>query len=371
MTLAQPREARTGALRRWRQLLLAVATLLAAFWAGPAQASDASSVLLHIPPSEAKAGERILLRFVVTEAAAIKQATVVWCSLLEGKWHEAPVLLLTTGKWEAEIPGEAVDDPGIAYYVTAVGVAGDVSAVFASQDQPHPVLVRGAPATVLEREHLAWRDGRRSDLQLSAAYYDYQIRNLSPDKGVNSGPRYYEASLRYRYWVLNKVEYFELGVSSLAGTGDDPLNAANKAGVETGFRHGWAQIGIRPAEFVGLGTRLAIGADESGFRMGIAGIVRVGSPLSTHFVIDTGVTGGVGWHFLAGLNLATVPRVPVAFEAVLTNTPDASRRTGEMVRLRVGRQFTPLLRLNLLGSYQAREGPDHGLGGGAELLLRF
>lgn len=362
-----------GAIRSIALLTVQVLVALAAWAVAPqvCMGQEPTATIGHVPPASAPPGEPLVLSFRVTAAGALKQAVVYWRELSGAAWHPAPIQLSSVGKWEAEIPASAMDDPGIAYYITAVSVAGDVSQVFASPDLPHPVLVRGSPMTVLEREHLAALGGHRSELQVGAAYYDYVVAGVSKGK-PNSGPRFYEASLRYRFWVLNNVEYFELGVSRIDGRGDDaqgPL--ANPAGVPTGFLHGWAQLGIRPHEKFGVSGRLVIGADESGFRMGGAAIFRIGSPLATHLRMDVGATLGVGWHVLTGLHLTTLPKLPVDFEAIITNEPDNSYRTGEMVRLRVGRQFTPMFLAGLLASYQAREGPDHGVGGGAEMRWTF
>ncbi len=259
------------------------------------------------------------------------------------------------------------------YVVLSTDVSGTVTRQFASEQAPHLVLVRGDRARVRERETLAELGGLRSELALSGAYVDYRVAGPSAGTEADTGPRFSDYQVRYRYWSLRGVEHIEVGVGRLDGIApsSDQALLAPLPGVHTGFQRGWTQVGWRLHDHLGLAARLVLGADEQGFRLGFASILRIGPPRSTRFELDIGSTAGVGWHVLSSLHLTTLPRVPVTFEVLLTDGPNQNASAGEMTRLKLGWQATANLTLTGVASYQALSGPDHGLGGGAEAMWRF
>lgn len=327
----------------------------------------------HFPPATAAPSKPLVLTFSVGPAGQFASAIVRFRSIGASVWNDAPIRLSSTGTYEAAIPAEVLDDPGVEYLVLSTDVSGTVIGQFASEQVPHPVLVRGARARVMERETLAELSGMRSEFAVSAERVDYRVAGPSAGTPQDTGPRYSDYQLRYRHWILRGVEHIEVGVGRLDGIAEssERFLPPPRPAVHTGFQRGWTQVGWRLHENLGMAARLVLGADEVGFRLGVAGVVRIGPPKSTRFELDFGGTAGVGWHILSSLHLTTLPRVPVTFEVLLTDGPNESVNAGEMTRLKLGWQATGHLTLTGMASYQARSGPDHGLGGGAEAMWRF
>lgn len=356
-----------------RVLLLGVCFLVAT----PAWAQEVELTLGHQPPATAKADQPLHLDFRVEPVSALGSAAVLYRALSATEWQRAPVEMSSTGTWSATVPAAAMDDPGIEYCVVATNTQGIESLQFASLDAPHPVIVRGDLARERERSTLAELDGLRSELQVGGAWVDYRVFGATAGKADDVGPRYTDYQVRYRYWLLRGVEYIEAGVGRLDGTAASVPVASYLPPVEpakathVGFQRGWTEVGFRPGDSVGLAARLLLGADEEGFRAGLAGILRLGRPRQTRLEFEAGTVGGVGWHFATAFHLTTIPRLPASFEVVLNNEPNAGSEAGEMARLRVGWEATRKLTLGVVGSYQGRDGNDHGLGAGADALLRF
>lgn len=332
-----------------------------------------SLTLGHHPPATAEANKPLVLTFSVEPVSQWGLALVRFRGLGMAAWSDAPVRLSSTGAYQAVLPAAVMDDPGIEYWVLSTDVSGTVVSQFASEQAPHPVLVRGDRARVRERETLAELGGMRSELAISADRVDYRVAGPTAGTAADTGPRYSDYQLRYRYWSLRGVEHIEVGVGRLDGWAEssDRNLMAPLPGVHTGFQRGWTQVGWRLRDDLGVATRLVLGADEVGFRLGFAGVLRIGPPKGTRFELDMGSTAGVGWHVLSSLHLTTLPRLPVTFEVMLTDGPNQSATAGEMTRLKLGWRATSHLTLTGMASYQARSGPDHGLGGGGEAAWRF
>lgn len=328
--------------------------------------------LVHTAPAEADADRPLLLDFRVDPASGFRSGTVMWRSQRGGQWQLAPIELSATGVWRATIPREAMTDPGVVYFVVATASEGIEAQQFASLDAPHPVYVRGTTQAVEEEAALRELHGKRSDLRLSASYTDYRVFGVTAGTDVDFGPRFSDLTASYRFWMLRKVEYIEAGVGRLQGEAEDSgIVAVIQKRVQTGFKRGWTEVGFIVAPYVGLAARVVLGADESQFRIGAGGVLRIGKPQRTRLVFDVAATTGVGWHVRSAFHVATVPRWPMAFEVEITNEPNSGRDTGEVARFRLGRELTETTTLNFMASYQALTGNDHGVGGGAELLFHF
>ncbi len=179
---------------RPQHLFVVVLGLISAV-AAPAYAAPR---LLHEAPADAPADKPLELDFAVTETADISGATLFWKPLEVGNWRKVPIELSSTGVWRASIPGDAMDDPGVAYYVVAHGRDGGELAQFANATDPHPVYVRGTAMRTNEAVALRERGGKRSDFRVSGEYVDYRVVGVeagSPD----FGPRYRDFQLAYRY----------------------------------------------------------------------------------------------------------------------------------------------------------------------------
>lgn len=342
----------------WLSLLLAV----------PAWADVA---LVHRPPAVANPDTPLQLDFRIGAVSDLQAATVVWRPLLGGPWQRLAIQLSSTGVWRATLPAEAMTDPGVAYYVFAMDRGGAEIAQFASADQPHVVLVRGDALVVQEQAALRELRGLRSELHLTGERVDYRVFGATAGSAEDFGPRYTDFQFSYRYWMLHGVEYIEAGVGRLRGEAEDELLFLPRKHASVGLDRGWTEVGWRLNEQVGLAGRVVLGGDETTFRVGAAGILRVGAPQRTRVVFEAGATSGVGYHVQAGFHLATVPRWPISLEIIITNEPNGGHDSGERARLRLAHELTPSLLVGVLASYQALSGDDHGLGAGLETAFRF
>ncbi len=333
----------------------------------------AEVALVHKPPAYAPTDKQLDLDFRVEPASELHSAAVMFRALDGGPWQRAPVELSSSGVWRATVPAPMLTDPGVAYYVVAVDRSGVEVLQFASPDQPHPVYVRGSTLDVQERAALLELNGLRSTLSLSGEWVDYRLLGATAGTAADFGPRYTDFQISYRNWLLRGVEYVEAGVGRLRGTGELNLSTLDTAGqkVQVGLDRGWAEIGFRASEFVGLAGRLVLGGDEETFRVGVAGVLRIGAPQRTRVVFEASATSGFGYHVQGAFHLATVPRWPMSFEVTLTNEPNAGRSSGERARMRIGHEFSPGTTVGLMASYQALTGDDHGLGAGLETAFHF
>jgi hypothetical protein len=355
-----------------KSMIASIAVAGALLGAGPA---FAGLVLGHAPPASAPPDQPLRLDFVVTPVSAWQSGEVRWRPLGARAWRSAPILLDSPGGFRATLPAPALDDPGLEYFVLATDTTGTVWEEFASQAAPHPVLVRAASERLQERVTLLELQGQRSELHVQGTWVDYRTFGPAADTPADLGPGAGDLSLAYRHWLLRGVEYIEVGVGRLQGVAapSTPPAASGppERALRVGFKRGWTEIGVRPGEYVGLAGRLVLGADEERFRVGLTGRLRLGKPRRTHLIADFGHTAGVGTQACVGLHLATIPRVPVSFEVEITNTPNDGKDFGERGHLRVGYELSRHVVAHLGASYQALTGNDHGLGGGAELELRF
>lgn len=331
----------------------------------------AEPILLHSPPADAPRDKALELDFAVTATADMGSATVVWRPQHNSGWRKAPLELSSTGVWRATVPATAMDDPGIEYYVIATDRSGAELPQFAAAAAPHPVYVRGTAQQTLEEASLRERGGLRSDLRITGETVDYRVVGGVSGTAQDFGPRFTDFQVGYRYWVLKGVEYIEAGVGRLRGQAPDANVISPEVGINTGFDRGWAEVGFSPAQFVGLAGRVTLGGDEETFRVGMAAVLRLGMAQRSRLQLELGATSGVGFKFVSGFHVHTIPRVPLSLEVILTNEPNAGRETAERGRFRIGVELTPTVTTTAVVSYQALKGAEHGFGAGAEVKFGF
>ena len=285
---------------------------------------------------------------------------------------EGAVQLSSTGVYRATVPAESVDDPGLEYYVVSVDVAGKAAAQFASAESPHPVFVRGTSDRVDDQALLLELGGKRSQALFHGGWTDYRTFGTTAGKVTDLGPRFSDLRMSYRYWTLRGVEYLEVGVGRLVGFAEQTLSGQSTGKkIAIGFKRGWAEIGTRLNTDVGLAGRVVLGVDEDNFLIGGAALLRLGKPRRTRLLLELGATAGVGFHFIVGFHIATLPKWPMALEIEVTDEPNVGKTAGEAARFKLARELTPGAVLGVVLSYQALSGEDHGLGAGGELEFRF
>lgn len=339
--------------------------------------AHAELALHHRPVSESQPNKAIYFDFAVTPASEWQGGDVHWRPITPtvttpAAWQKAPIRLSSTGVYRATVPAEAVDDPGLEYYVVSLDVGGRSGPQFASAAAPHPVFVRGTSDRVDDQALLLELGGRRSQARLYGAWIDYRTFGTTARTPQDLGPRYSDLQIAYRFWMLRGVEYLEVGVGRLVGFAErSDLAKGTGQGISVGFKRGWAEVATRLTTDIGIAGRVVLGVDEDNFLIGGAAVLRLGKPRRTRLLLELGATAGVGFHFLAGFHINTLPRWPMALEVEVTDEPNVGENAGEIARFRLSRELTDGALLGAVVSYQALGGEDHGLGGGGELEFRF
>jgi hypothetical protein len=326
----------------------------------------AEPTLGHTPIAMAAEDQPVNLDFVITQTAELANATVHARSMNGGGWVDLPVRLSSSGGWRATVPAEMARDPGFQYWVEAVDMQGLHVTQFASAEVPHPVYVRASKISTGEWLTLRTLEGKRHEINVSGVWMDYRAVGATAGTASDIGPRFADFSASWRFWLLRGVEYLEVGVGRLRGTGPNASGGATSVG----FDRGWADVSFAVSRDVALGARVILGGDESSFRGGGAGFIRFGGERATHLKLETGYTGGVGGHVLASVHSAALPTWPMWMEVELTTEPN-NDAWGEILRYRLQHRLTDWLYAGGRVSYQSAHSNDHGLGAGADVQFRF
>src|SRR5579862_5982426 len=254
--------------------------------------AHAGASVRHVPPAEATAGVAIQL---TAEIADAEQSTLsvryrvpaAALGATPGPWQSAPFTRSAGRAWIAEIPADAVQPPGVEYFL----VDGDQPAM-GSPSWPVEVAVHRAPEAERTDRDLARAAGRRSRVHLSAEYVDYGARTIG---GVAVADHYDRIDADFSYRLLAyPLEELRFGYTRLVGTtpetalGDPNGCSTSACAREAGFKvAGWFELGFGLAEGVRLDGRGIVAATQGGFALGTRIELRLGDRDLTH------VAGGV------------------------------------------------------------------------------
>jgi hypothetical protein len=358
--------------------------LLAAALAGAARAQDASTpaVVRHVPPGDAAAGEPLLLVAEVTNGWRLAALDARWRPA-DGAWRSTAFRKAADGRFIARLEADEVRAPRLEYYVAGREEGQPETAWFASERRPHPLLVLPSEEEVARRDLLSRYRGLTSRSRALGEYASF-----GPHGGYRDRSSRFEVDYRYR--ILSRISYIQLGYVRLRGDvppppAFDPTLPGGAPQRATGMDYGYAEVGVDLADGLGASGQLILGADEAGFASGAGGTIRIGPENGARLEVGGHGIQRVGYDAFARFHWDTVPRFPMALGLHVTNTPagplvpgtgtgaslprrtDAGAPVGIRALYDVGYEATAHLTIFLRAGYQARVATSGGptLGAGA------
>ncbi|QRO02083.1 hypothetical protein JRI60_25265 [Archangium violaceum] len=321
----------------------------------------------HIPAAQVTAGTELVLRAEVAPAWRLGALVAHHRATGEKDFRDTAFELSSDGTYAAVIPITAEQRVSVEYYLTARDTEGVESVRFASAQAPYPVLV-DVPQSTLEREALLAVYGqRRSRVSASAEYVDYGSQTID---GTRYQDHYYRLEANYLYRLLTQVgglriDSIRIGVGHLrAHTPPFGLTAPGEPArpeLRPGLDYGFSEVDVGFNPYFGLGLRLTLGGNATGFSAGFGGKVRIGRPHGAHAEIGGEYTAGLGGAGTVRLVWDTVPRFPMSAAVQVTNVP--SGPTGVRLLYTVDYQLTDAILIGAQAGYQARA----SVGGGPSL----
>jgi hypothetical protein len=304
----------------------------------------------HVPVSEVAAGTGLVLRAQV--APVWRLASLVAHSRAAGEtaFHDTVFELSADGSHAAVIPVPPEQRAPVEYYLTALDTDGVESVRFASASAPFPVRI-DVPRSILERELLLDVYGqRRSRVSAFGEYVDY---GASAVNGTRFADRYYRLEVDYLYRLFTqvgdwRVDSIRIGVGHLRAWTPPFEQEETRPGLDYGF----SEVDVSVHPLVGLGVRLVLGGNLSGFAPGFGGKLRIGRPHGSRAELEGEYTQGLGGSGMLRLAWDTVPRFPMSAAVQVTNVP--SGPVGLRLLYRVAYQFSDAVSVGAQAGYQAR-----------------
>lgn len=347
---------------------LTLTTLLLLAASAPARAES----VRHVPPAEATAGAPLEITAQVARAWE-STLTLHYRPIDSGAWSTAAFTRTEEDAWRAVVPGEAMEWPGVEYYIDSVAPGDDaaVAPEFASAAAPHPVRIIRTRNEVRRERDLARVDRRRSRLHVAGEYVDYGSRERLSDA-------YYRIDADFAYRLLTyPLEQIRFGYTRMIGDVpnselDAPTACGTECSLHVGFKvGGWFEVRLGVGDGVDLDARAMVLATNIGFGVGGRGELRFGVEDGNHvaasveMIQDIGTTAGfrLGW--------ATVPRLPMAATVEVTDMPSETRATGVRFVYDIAFPVSEGMRLGGRIGYQARDADVGGVSGGANLTADF
>lgn len=323
--------------------------------AGAARPDDdtfASRRIAHRPLMQAPS-TGAQLRFLVARPGDPGEVLVFVRPLGSTDEPAAVPVVMTSEGFVATLSPEHLHLTGSEYWVVLRDEAsGRERPIFASADDPQPIVVIEPRRRRLEREALADREGRRNTFRLGG-----EVVQLGP-----SGGYYLRATASYAHHFLTALETIEVGVGVTRAMVDGP----NDPGVD----YGRADLTLRLHERMRLRVALALGFSEDGFTLGGGAYALLGKPFGTHVELGGEYLADVGYLARVRLGFDTVPHVPLGATIEVTNFPldgDANVR----LLLDAAYRFAPDTYVRLVVGYRGQQATRGGISVGLDLAYSF
>lgn len=256
--------------------------------------------------------------------------------------------------WTAALPGDAIDEPSMDYFVEGVKQDGTVMPVVGTAASPRQVEVDARPLT-------GKRDGTLATLSLSSEIASFNV------KKANDWVFQTEGAFGWRLEDTG-IRAVRSGFGVLRGKGGslDELERLHKDPRDVGLTYGWLEAEIGIVHRFSLIGRPILGLREGGLTGGAQGFFRIGNDLETNLMIGGEALGTVGLRGVVQLEWKTIPRVPILLRSEVTNQPaGVGGDIGARVIGQVGYEVVKNLALSARGSYQGRTINHAGPGAGA------
>jgi hypothetical protein len=328
---------------------------------GPAPQSRAS--VLHVPPGQALDAEPLRLVAVIDAAVAEPIIVARYRPLgSAGEFHEAPFERSSAGGYFATLPAEAVTRPGIEYYIAGRDAAGAEVVHFASERQPHPVVV---DAPLVER--LAESDEERMGGRLDAIRLDVDGHNFGNRYGRHD--YFLRSELQWTHHFLRNLYAISFGYGAIEGKTPE-TDEPGALAVKKSARFGFSEVRTRLYESVFVDLRATLGVDRDDLEYGGSGALILGRPWRSSFQVGGEVLRSMGPTAFVRLQWDTAPPFLMAASVVKTDLPDAVLSDGLYVKYDIIYPLLDRLDLRAAVSYGSRDGASHW-GGGAGAALSF
>ena len=261
--------------------------------------------------------------------------------------------------WAATLPGDAMTDQGMEYFVEGVSAEGGPVALVGTADAPRQVEV-DPPALYV----------RPKDVAIAQASLQSEYASFNA-KRANDYVWQTEGAVGWRLHDEG-IRAVRSGFGVLRGEGGSlrDLDAPGGKGPETiGLTYGYVEAEVTLSSSFALVGRPILGLRESGITGGASGFLRVGNDLRTNLLVGGEVLGGVGQRGIVELAWRTIPRVPIVLRTEVTTQPASAGDVGARAIAQVGYQLVRELTLSVRASYQGRT-IDHA-GPGAGLAMGY
>ena len=328
-----------------------------------AQISEPVGTVEHNPPGQATTNVAVPLVFVM---AAPDKVASAWLHFrtLGGRTYRRLLLVREHEIYlRGVVPAEAVQAPGLEYFVELSTPSGRSGLAVGTPDAPTVVAI--PPPPLINRFDAS---PGRSSLKLDAEYLDFATFDK---RAGDHRDRMTVATVDFTYRMDRYVESLGVGYGVYDGKGgfanrdwmtDGPLPSS-------GFRFGYADIelgGDVEGVHVSAGGQAIAGVGQNGFGMGGEGRIRIGHRDDTNLLLSGRTVDQVG--FLSEIKFAAKPiqHVLLGISVVATDQPTQ----GDVgVKLGTELELVNINRVSVIarGSWQGRSVEHGGLGGGAGL----
>ena len=337
--------------------------------------------LHHAPVSVSRAHEPLIVTAEIQHPELVKRAILAYRSSDGAPYTEVEFRRGAPGPYVAQVPGEAVNPPEIAYVIELEGLDGTRAPVFAARAEPARVLVPEELMDARERALLARLDGRRSRFAVSGEYVDfgYSKANVVSNAGLasqNVHDQFFRVEGSYTYRPLRTITEFSLRVGVVRGNSPVPVFDAQAPGkseadrYKVGLNYGAPTVRLRLNDSVHLEGEFLTSVTETGFSVGTGGAILLGDPYGSKLTLGFESIQVFGTRFWSRMDIRASDRIAVAPIIEVTNMPHADnygvRLLGEVTG-ELGSGFSAALR----GGYQARVSTGGGPSAGATLGYAF
>ncbi|MBX3226779.1 MAG: hypothetical protein KIT84_38830 [Labilithrix sp.] len=262
--------------------------------------------------------------------------------------------------WAATLPGDAIDEPAMDYFVEGIPKVGPPIALVGSAAEPREAEVDRRPLT-------GKREGTLATVALASEIASFNLKK--PNDWVFQT----EGAFGWRLGD-GGIRAVRSGFGVLRGKGGslDDLDRLNKPPRDVGLTYGWLETELGIGKNVGLIARPILGLRERGVTGGAQGFFRIGSDLATNLLLGGEALGTVGLRGVVQLEWRTIPRVPILLRSEVTNQPaGVGGDIGARAIAQVGWEIVPDLALSARASYQGRTINHAGPGAGAGVSYQW
>ncbi len=255
--------------------------------------------------------------------------------------------------WTATLPGDAMTNDGMEYFVEGLPKASPPVAIVGKPETPRRVEVDALPGPLRVT-------GTKASVSVQSEFASFNVTRANDYVWQTEG----SVGWRLRDEGLRAVRS---GFGVLRGQGGslDDLDRLQRDPSPVGLTYGYVEAEIALSPTFSILARPVLGLRERGVTGGAQGFVRIGSDLRTNLSVGGEVLGSVGQRGIVQLDWRTLRRLPIALRTEVTNQPADGSDVGARAIIQVGYEVTPEFALAARVSYQGRTihhaGPGTGL----------